>query len=54
MKKYIEKAKSRQNVSQNGLAKLLGITGGGLSHIANGGTASEEVIVKIVQAIFYL
>lgn len=49
MKKYVDLAKKRQNVSQNGLAKMLGITGGGLSHIVNGGTASDETIVKLAR-----
>ena len=49
MKKYIEIAKKKQNVSQNGLAKMLGITGGGLSHIANGGTVKEETLVMIAR-----
>ena len=49
MKEYIETAKKRQNVSQNKLAKMIGITGGALSQIANGSPASDETIVKLAR-----
>ena len=49
MKKFVEIAKERHKVSQNGLAKMLSITGGGLSHIANGGSTSQETLVKLAR-----
>lgn len=49
MKKYIEKAKTRQKVSQNKLAEMIGITKGRLSQIAGGDSTPQELIIKIAR-----
>ena len=49
LENYINKAKKKQNASQNKLASLIGISGASLSKIVNGGPASNETIVKIAK-----
>lgn len=49
LNKYIEQAKERQKVSQNGLAKLMGITSAAMSGIVNSGRISDENIVKLAR-----
>lgn len=45
---YIDMAKEKQECdSYNHLAERMGISRGGLSHIRNGGTVSEDTLTKI-------
>ena len=45
---YIDMAKNEQECdSYNHLAERMGISRGGLSHIRNGGTVSQDTLTKI-------